>query len=103
MAADNIDGASNQNKFMKGVYTSMKFTKASIIILLVTFLVFAAGIANLVYSINIGEGVPIGIGIAALMTGIFIACIVTAVKEAKRNADKIANGDGDGDDDDDDE
>ena len=80
----------------------MKFSKASIIITLLTFLVFAASIWNLVISIQGNTQVPMGIGIAVAMFGIFVACVFTAIKDAK-NAGKDTEFDDDDEDDDDDE
>lgn len=79
----------------------MKKSKAPIIILIVTFLVLCAAIANLVYSIHIGQSVVMGIGIAVVMAGIFIACAITAVKDMKNQSS--ADDDDDSDDDDDDD
>ena len=80
----------------------MKFSKASIIITALTFLIFAVSVVNLIYSISTGTSVVMGIGIAVVMLGIFVACVVTAVKDAK-NAAKAALGDDDDDSDDDDD
>lgn len=80
----------------------MKFSKASILITALTFLILAVAVANLVFCITSGEGIVLGIGIAVVMLGIFIACVVTAVKDAKKAA-KAALGDDDDDDADDDD
>ncbi len=80
----------------------MKFSKASIIITLLTFLVFAASVANLVICLNSGEQIPMGIGIAVVMFGIFVACVITAIRDAK-NAGRDTDLDDDDDDDDDDD
>lgn len=79
----------------------MKFSKASIIITLLTFVIFGVSIANLVLCLSSGESVIMGIGIAVVMLGIFIACLFTAIKDAKKNA--LAGNDDDSDDDDDDD
>ena len=80
----------------------MKFSKASIIITALTFLIFGVSVANLVFCLTSGEGIAMGIGIAVVMLGIFVACVVTAVKDAKKAA-KAALGDDDDDVDDDDD
>ena len=64
----------------------MKFSKASIVISVLTFLVFGVSIANLVYCMNINDSVPMAIGIAVVMAGIFVACLITAFKDAKKAA-----------------
>lgn len=61
-----------------------KKSKAPIIILVLTFLVLAASVANLVYCLNLGESIPMAIGIAVIMLGIFIACLITAIKDMKK-------------------
>ena len=87
----------------------MKFSKASIIITVLTFLIFAVSVANLVFTLNptpemaanmTSMSLPMSIGIAVVMLGIFVACVVTAVKDAKKAA-KAALGDDDDDDNDD--
>ena len=89
----------------------MKFSKASIMITVLTFLIFAVSVANLVFTLNPtpdmaanmnAMSLPMSIGIAVVMLGIFVACVVTAVKDAKKAA-KVALGDDDDDVDDDDD
>ena len=81
----------------------MKFSKASIIITLLTLIIFGVSIANLFLCLSTGESVAMGIGIAVVMLGIFIACLVTAIKDAKKNASASDDDDTDDDDDDDDD
>lgn len=82
----------------------MKHSKAPIIISILTFLVFAASIANLVICLKTGESLVMGIGIAVVMAGIFIACLITAIKDMKAaKSDPDNYDDIDDDDDDDDE
>jgi membrane protein YdbS with pleckstrin-like domain len=85
---------------LKGDY-NMKFSKISIIITILTFLIFGVSVANLLYSCSTGESIPMSIGICVVMLGIFVACVVTAVKDAKRAALGGAGADDDTDDDDD--
>lgn len=79
----------------------MKPSKAPIVISILTFLVFAASVANLVICLNTKQSVPMGIGIAVVMAGIFVACLITAIKDMK--ASKSDDGYDVDDDDDDDE
>jgi uncharacterized membrane protein len=79
----------------------MKFSKASIIISVLTFLIFGISIANLVLCLSTGQSVVMGIGIAVVMLGIFIACLVTAIKDAKKSASASDDDSDDIDDDDD--
>ena len=81
-----------------------KKSKAPIIILVLTFLVLAASVANLVYCLsnpNFSENIPMAIGIAVIMLGIFIACLITAIKDMKKA--KASDDDLDDDDDEDDD
>lgn len=78
----------------------MKSSKAPIIISVLTFLVFAASIANLVICITQKTSIPMGVGIAVVMAIIFVACLITAIKDMKATKD---GSDDDSIDDDDDE
>lgn len=86
----------------------MKFSKASIIITVLTFLIFGVSVANLFVTMGMPadqvtpKDVPMAIGIAVIMLGVFVACLVTAIKDAKRAALGGADAD-DADDDDDDD
>ena len=63
----------------------MKFSKASIIITLITFIIFGVSVANLFMSISSGQSLVLSVGIAVVMLGVFIACLATAIKDAKKN------------------
>ena len=63
----------------------MKFSKASIIITLLTFIIFGVSVANLFMSISSGQSLVLSVGIAVVMLGVFIACLATAIKDAKKN------------------
>ena len=79
----------------------MKFSKASIIITLLTFIIFGVSVANLFMSISSGQSLVLSVGIAVVMLGVFIACLATAIKDAKKNG--ASNDDDDDEDSSDDE
>ena len=83
----------------------MKFSKASIIITLITFIIFGVSVANLFMSISSGQSLVLSVGIAVVMLGVFIACLATAIKDAKKNGASSSDDDDDEDsiDDEDDE
>ena len=82
----------------------MKFSKASIIITLITFIIFGVSVANLFMSIAKNQAIVLSVGIAVVMLGVFIACLATAIKDAKKNgASSDADDDEDSSDDEDDE
>ena len=82
----------------------MKFSKASIIIALLTFIIFGVSVANLFMSISSGQSLVLSVGIAVVMLGVFIACLATAIKDAKKNgASSDDDDDEDSSDDEDDE
>ena len=82
----------------------MKFSKASIIITLLTFIIFGVSVANLFMSISSGQSLVLSVGIAVVMLGVFIACLATAIKDAKKNgASSDDDDDEDSSDDEDDE
>ena len=82
----------------------MKFSKASIIITLITFIIFGVSVANLFMSISSGQSLVLSVGIAVVMLGVFIACLATAIKDAKKNcASSDDDDDEDSSDDEDDE
>lgn len=82
----------------------MKFSKASIIITLLTFIIFGVSVANLFMSIAKNQAIVLSVGIAVVMLGVFIACLATAIKDAKKNgASSDDDDDEDSSDDEDDE
>lgn len=83
----------------------MKFSKASIIITLLTFIIFGVSVANLFMSIAKNQAIVLSVGIAVVMLGVFIACLATAIKDAKKNGASSSDDDDDEDssDDEDDE
>ena len=82
----------------------MKFSKASIIITLITFIIFGVSVANLFMSIAKNQAIVLSVGIAVVMLGVFIACLATAIKDAKKNgASSDDDDDEDSGDDEDDE
>lgn len=77
----------------------MKFSKFAIILIASVFLVFCVSIANLAICMSTGEQLVFAWGLLIVMFGVFVATVITAIKDAK----KSASADDDDDDDDDDD